>query len=256
MFLCDIHSHSKISHDSKAELFDTAQAAIDAGLQEFCVTDHCDLLGLEGEPVTGFDWPAARAQFRAVKAELGDRLTLRLGLELGSAVSDPDEARAVLAQGGDELDFVLGSIHNWIGMEGNLDFYFSDFHDNLALARRAVESTLDHTWTLAAKLPDCYDSLAHIIYPLRYIHRDGLDLTLADYAGGRISRPGPLFCAGSGSAAAGWSRWARTPTGPRTWQRASPRRWTWCGRRGLTAWPPSRGASPYFTNFNQGGFTR
>ena len=148
MFLCDIHSHSKISHDSKAELFDTAQAAIDAGLQEFCVTDHCDLLGLEGEPVTGFDWPAARAQFRAVKAELGDRLTLRLGLELGSAVSDPDEARAVLAQGGDELDFVLGSIH---------------------------------TWTLAAKLPDCYDSLAHIIYPLRYIHRDGLDLTLADY---------------------------------------------------------------------------
>ena len=161
MFLCDIHSHSKISHDSKAELFDTAQAAIDAGLQEFCVTDHCDLLGLEGEPVTGFDWPAARAQFRAVKAELGDRLTLRLGLELGSAVSDPDEARAVLAQGGDELDFVLGSIHNWIGMEGNLDFYFSDFHDNLALARRAVESTLDHTWTLAAKLPDCYDSLAH-----------------------------------------------------------------------------------------------
>ena len=181
MYLCDTHSHTKISPDSSAELVDNARVAIEAGLREFCVTDHCDLLGLEGEPVTGFDWPAARAQFRAVKAELGDRLTLRLGLELGSAVSDPDEARAVLAQGGDELDFVLGSIHNWIGMEGNLDFYFSDFHDNLALARRAVESTLDHTWTLAAKLPDCYDSLAHIIYPLRYIHRDGLALTLADY---------------------------------------------------------------------------
>ena len=181
MYLCDTHSHTKISPDSSAELVDNARVAIEAGLREFCVTDHCDLLGLEGEPVTGFDWPAARAQFRAVKAELGDRLTLRLGLELGSAVSDPDEARAVLAQGGDELDFVLGSIHNWIGMEGNLDFYFSDFHDNLALARRAVESTLDHTWTLAAKLPDCYDSLAHIIYPLRYIHRDGVELSIADY---------------------------------------------------------------------------
>ena len=97
MYLCDTHSHTKISPDSSAELVDNARVAIEAGLREFCVTDHCDLLGLEGEPVTGFDWPAARAQFRAVKAELGDRLTLRLGLELGSAVSDPDEARAVLA---------------------------------------------------------------------------------------------------------------------------------------------------------------
>ena len=181
MYLCDVHSHTKISPDSKAELSDTARAAINAGLQEFCVTDHFDLLDLDGTPLSFFDWPAAKAQYRAVKAELGDRLALRFGLELGAAPYDPDTARAVLAQGGEELDFVLGSLHCWIGLEDNRDFYFSDFHDNMALARRAVESTLDHTWTLVSKCPDCYDSLAHIIYPLRYIHRDGISLTLADY---------------------------------------------------------------------------
>lgn len=181
MYLCDIHSHTKISPDSKAQLRDTAQAAIDAGLQEFGVTDHFDLLGLDGKPLTAFDWPGAKEQYRAVKAELGDRLVLRLGLELGSATYDPEVARAVLAQGGEELDFVLGSMHNWIGEEKNLDFYFSDYHDNPELARRALEGALEHTWTLVTQLPDCYDSLAHIVYPLRYIHRDGVELSLADY---------------------------------------------------------------------------
>ena len=183
MYLCDIHSHTKISHDSRAELSDTARAAIDAGLREFCVTDHCDLLNFDGSPSAFFDWPAAEEQYHAVKREVGDKLILRLGIELGSAPADPAAARAILAQGGDELDFVLGSLHNWIGTEGSRDLYFSDFHNNLALSRKAVESTLDHTWTLVTECPDCYDSLAHIVYPLRYVHRDGVDLSLADYEG-------------------------------------------------------------------------
>ena len=181
MYLCDLHSHSKISPDSEAELLDTARAAIAAGLSEFCVTDHCDLLDLDGNPCASFDWPAARAQFHAVRSALGDKLTLRLGIELGSAPADPAAARAILAQGGEELDFVLGSLHNWIGEEGCRDLYFSDYGKTPALARKAVESTLTHTWTLVSQCPDCYDSLAHIVYPLRYIHRDGVSLTLADY---------------------------------------------------------------------------
>ena len=95
MYLCDLHSHSKISPDSEAELLDTARAAIAAGLSEFCVTDHCDLLDLDGNPCASFDWPAARAQFHTVRSALGDKLTLRLGIELGSAPYDPAAARAI-----------------------------------------------------------------------------------------------------------------------------------------------------------------
>ena len=181
MYLCDIHSHTKISHDSQAELADTARAAIAAGLQEFCVTDHCDMLGFHGEPVTSFDWAAAKAQYRAVKGALGDRLTLRLGIELGSAPYAPDTARAILAQGGEELDFVLGSLHNWIGYHNNDLLDMTSYRGDEPLARRAMESTLDHTWTLVARLADCYDSLAHISYPLRYIRKDGICLAMSDY---------------------------------------------------------------------------
>ncbi len=181
MYLCDIHSHSRISPDCDVPLLNMVHAAIAAGVEEFCVTDHCDLLGLDGNPVTSFDWPAARAQYRAVKAELGDKLIFRLGLELGSAPINPAAARDILAQGGEELDYVLGSLHNWIGMEGNLDFYYSDYRGSPGLARQAVENALDHTWALVTRYPDCYDSLAHIVYPLRYIRRDGVELSMADF---------------------------------------------------------------------------
>ncbi len=181
MYLCDLHSHSKISLDSEAELLDTARAAIAAGLNEFCVTDHHDLLDYYGSPAGPFDWPAAKAQYHAVKAELGSGLTLRLGLELGSAPYDPAAARAALSQGGEELDFVLGSLHNWIGFHGDDLLDTTSYRGDEPLARRAVETTLAHTWTLVSRLADCYDSLAHISYPLRYIRGDGIDLSLADY---------------------------------------------------------------------------
>ena len=181
MYLCDIHSHTKISPDSKAELLDNARAAINAGLREFCVSDHHDLLDYDGFPAAPFDWPAALKQYRTAKEALGDKLILRLGLELGSAPYDPHAAREALAQGGEELDFVLGSLHNWIGMEDGWDLAFSNYRDNLPLSRRAVEGTLGHTWALVTQHPDCYDSLAHIVYPLRYIHRDGVELSIASY---------------------------------------------------------------------------
>ena len=180
MYLCDFHTHSQISHDSQAPLKEMLRAANERGLQELCVTDHCEVL--EGNPPTppSFDWATALEQYHQAQAA-GGQTQLRLGLELGSIPYDPQAAREILRQGGEELDFVLGSLHNWIGSHDNLDFYFGCYAGNPQLCRQVVEHALEHTWTLVTRYPDCYDSLAHIIYPLRYIHRDGETLTLADY---------------------------------------------------------------------------
>lgn len=183
MYLCDVHTHSQLSPDSKAPLLDMARAAVAGGLDELCVTDHCDLLDADGDPVTSFDWPAALEQYHAAREAVGDRLTLRLGLELGSTPYDPDTARSILAGAGEELDFVLGSLHNWIGMEGNIDLFFSRYREDPSLGRRVVEHCLDNTWTLVTRYPDCYDSLAHIVYPLRYIPEGDMKPALSDYEG-------------------------------------------------------------------------
>ncbi len=181
MYLCDIHTHTLVSHDSHAPLEQQAAAAVAAGLNELCVTDHCDLLSGHGEPVTSFNWPAAKEQYHQARSRFAGRLDLRLGIELGAAPYDPKIARAILAEGGGEVDFVLGSLHNWIGEEGNIDLFYTRFAGDPDLCRRAVENALTNSWTLVTELADCYDSLAHINYPLRYIHRDGMELTLWDF---------------------------------------------------------------------------
>lgn len=178
MYLCDFHTHTLISPDSEASLSEMIEAAGQAGLQELCITDHCDLLDGDGAPTLTFPWPEALEQYRQ---RATSPVTVRLGLELGSAPYAPQAARDILAQAGGELDFVLGSLHNWIGAQNNRDFYYTQFRGDPALGTAAMENALAHTWTLVTEYPDCYDSLAHVIYPLRYIHRDGGQLTLEPF---------------------------------------------------------------------------
>ncbi len=178
MYLCDCHTHTRISFDSEATLWEMMAAAQRSGLQELCVTDHCDLLDGDGTPTLTFPWPQALEQYR----QRGESpVAVRLGLELSCAPYHPQAARDILAQAGGALDFVLGSLHNWIGAQDNRDFYYTRFTGDPALAQAAMENALTHTWTLVTQLPDCYDSLAHITYPLRYIARDGVKLTLEPF---------------------------------------------------------------------------
>lgn len=178
MYLCDIHTHSCISFDCEAPLRDMAEAAISAGLDELCVTDHCDLLDASGRPNLSFDWEGAKAQYRSVLPAVEGRLTLRLGIELGSIAYAPDTARSILAQGGSQVDYVLGSVHNWIGAHGDRDLYYMDYTDDPALCREAMDNALNSTWQMVTRCPDCYDSLAHISYPPRYMRRDGQNFSL------------------------------------------------------------------------------
>ena len=180
MYLVDSHSHTLVSPDSKTPLITMAEAAIARGVKHFHTTDHCDLLDYDGIPVTSFNWADAKANYRAAKAQTAGRLELHLGLELGSVTFAPEVARQVLAEGGEELDYVLGSAHNWVGVHENREMCFFGFHTE-ELAREALECYLTQSRDLVHLYPDCYDSLAHLVYPLRYIRRDGIFLSLDEY---------------------------------------------------------------------------
>lgn len=180
MHLIDSHSHTLISPDCETPLLAMAEGAIAHGVGVFHTTDHCDLLDYDGTPVTTFDWPAAKASYRAVKERMERRLELYLGVEMGSVTSAPEVARRIIAEGGDEVDFVLGSAHNWVGAYENREMYLFDFSDP-TLARAAVDTYLEQARELAYRYPDCYDSLAHLVYPLRYIRRDGNHISLEEY---------------------------------------------------------------------------
>lgn len=174
-YLTDYHTHSICSPDGTVPIREMARAGKAFGLREMCITDHCDLLDLSGRRTLEFDWTDILAQYRQAKAELeDDRFTLRLGLELGGAHVSPAHAAAILRAG--EPDFVIGSVHNKSEALGGGDFYFVQY-DSPELCH---EMLADYFQSLLAVAElGLYDSLGHIIYPLRYMAmRDGQDVTL------------------------------------------------------------------------------
>lgn len=177
MFLGDVHTHSLCSPDGAFSMLEMARAAAHAGLTHLCLTDHCDLLDLNGTFTPHQDWGRVRAAFDEAKAAAPQGLTLRLGVELGEAYEDPAVARGILAAG-PELDFVIGSVHNFHALMGKQDFYNADYSD-LETCHAALADYLGSLDALA-DLTDCYDTMAHILYPLRYMQgRAGQDISLA-----------------------------------------------------------------------------
>lgn len=178
MYLIDYHTHTRLSPDGEVPLYQMAEAAVRAGLSELCVTDHYDLVDQDGKPEpNGCDWPPALEQWRETAERYRGRLTIRLGLEFGSADRDPKRARETLEQ--PELDFVIGSLHNLTPAAGGGDFYFVNY-----TAPEVCYACLDDYFAQMlrlAPLPD-YDALGHIIYPLRYMcARDGQTVSLDRY---------------------------------------------------------------------------
>ena len=178
MYLADYHTHSMISFDSEAPLMDEAARAVELGLKELCVTDHCDLIDEHGKRVYDFDWSAALEQYQTVRAAFEGKLKLKLGLELGCANADPTCAAKILS--GAQPDFVIGSVHNMTMEAGGQDFYYLPF-ERLEQCYRALDNYFDSLLAVS-KMPETYDVLGHIIYPLRYMKnaQDG-EVTLERY---------------------------------------------------------------------------
>ena len=73
MYLADYHTHTRFSPDGSATMTEMAQAALDAGMDEICFTDHVEPLvwGSE-ERHPPYDWSALTEDFAAAQAALGE----------------------------------------------------------------------------------------------------------------------------------------------------------------------------------------
>lgn len=182
MYYIDYHTHTILSPDGNAPLSAMAEAAVAAGLSQLCVTDHYDRIMEHGGFAPDYDWGPALEQFRAALPAFRDKLALRFGIEYGSAPFDPDYARKMLSQ--PELDFVIGSLHNMSPGQGGEDFYFLSY-DRPEACYAALDDYFASMLRLV-ELPETYDILGHIIYPLRYMppeirldrYQDAIDTVL------------------------------------------------------------------------------
>lgn len=165
MFLADCHTHSVCSPDSEIPMVQMAQKAVEYGLTHLTLTDHCDLLSIEGVPTPNYDWAPVLKERKSMLDAFGTRIDLPMGVELGMGFLFPEAARAILSQPG--LDFVIGSAHNLSREAGGRDFFLLDY-TTLEDCYKALDNYFQSMLALAAA-PELYDVVGHIIYPLRYM---------------------------------------------------------------------------------------
>lgn len=159
MILADYHMHTDFSTDSNTPAALQAEAALAAGLNRICITDHDDP-GYPGGEFT-LDLDAYYPAIRTLSDRYRDRLTIHTGIELGLWTGEADRIRAHAERF--PWDFIIGSTHIVDGDDPYYPRYWEDRSVREAI-RRFYEVTLENIMTF-----DCFDVYGHIDYIIRYV---------------------------------------------------------------------------------------
>lgn len=124
----DYHVHTEFSDDSEYEMEQVVKDAITIRLDEICFTDHVDYgiksdwgnggkikyrEGIPGEPdnmtVLNVNYPLYYKTYQELKAQYGDKITLKLGMEFGMQSHTIEQYEKLYAKY--PFDFIILSVH-------------------------------------------------------------------------------------------------------------------------------------------------
>lgn len=171
MVLCDTHTHTRFSFDGAPTSTPDSlcRRALEIGLTDLCITDHCDVNGEAEGLYTHYDADAAWDAMTEAQEKYCGRLFVSRGIELGNATQYPDIARAVLAR--HPYEFVIGSLHNLRDVPDFSLLRFEGMSDThiARLFCRAMDETEE---MLSFTPPDGapgFTTLGHLTYIHRYV---------------------------------------------------------------------------------------
>lgn len=184
MIQADMHMHTCFSTDSEACPRDMADEAVRKGLKTICFTDHFDKDDLEWGEEGIFDVDAYFVKMQKLQEEYAGKLNIRIGIELGLRTYLKDYYEELTKKY--PFDFVIGSVHNVPykkDAEGNILYtdpaaekLFTDRTDKKAY-RLMMETTLENVRT-----SDCFQTLGHLDYVVRYGKSREKEYSYTDYA--------------------------------------------------------------------------
>ena len=163
-YIADVHTHSRCSPDANYSMSEMAEAAVMAGLDEICFTDHVDLRSWRDYvPPERFDWTPMVEEYRRAVDQWGHRIKIRLGAEMGELCTDFAKAERY-QEDMPPIDFIIGSLHVMSGRFGYRDFTHVD-----EVADQFDEAVADY---LAEELTHVewgrFSVVGHLTLPLRY----------------------------------------------------------------------------------------
>ena len=166
--LFDSHMHTPLCGHASGTPREYAQAALDAGLDGVCFTDHMPMPAWYDAPwrMKLEQLPRYIEDIRAVQAEFAGKLDVRLGLEADFHPGTERFVEHVLNL--HDWDYVIGSIH-YIGAWGFDNPEFVDEYEN-----RELDTLYRDYYALVegAARSGLFDSLGHLDLPKKFSHRD------------------------------------------------------------------------------------
>ncbi|MBE6573505.1 MAG: histidinol-phosphatase HisJ family protein [Ruminococcaceae bacterium] len=170
----DLHCHSRFSFDSESELDDVILTAIDKGLDEIAITDHCDLYQSEllSQLESPFEHETVYRLLCEKREEYKERIKVTVGIEIGQGTERPETVKKLLSE--HKYDMVIGSLHSLYRMP---DFYLLDFSK---ITGKQCDLFIAQYFFEIEKMVDWgqFDTLAHLTYPIRYIKAGGHNVDL------------------------------------------------------------------------------
>lgn len=159
MATMDFHIHTDSSPDGTASAEETCRAAIAAGLTDVALTDHWEAVDYVRDNYAERS-EQAFANATRVREQFAGTLRVARGIEIGCPLFDKALTERQLAL--HSYDFVLASQHQ---LGDAPDFYFLDYGEI------DIPATLDAYFEQLLRVAKwgCFQSLAHLTYPFRYI---------------------------------------------------------------------------------------
>jgi len=104
--LADYHLHTHNSDDSKVEMYEYAERAIQIGFDEFCYTDHKDY---DVDGLNGIESDKYLIEYKKVLEKYSDKINIKLGAEFGMQIFNINKFENLFKSL--PLDFVILSFH-------------------------------------------------------------------------------------------------------------------------------------------------
>lgn len=160
--LIDYHIHSRFSPDSEADLGDICRAAVNAGLDEICFTDHMDFTYPHAyENLYIHDLDNYLTTIEHYRKEFQGQLTIRSGVEIGMEIHRLKAYDDMLKQF--PFDFVIGSIHEIAGVPVSRPAFFQ------GKSKAAVYEEYYSNMLECIREFDNFDVVGHLDYCKRYM---------------------------------------------------------------------------------------
>lgn len=157
--LCDFHLHTEFSGDSDTPAVSQIEKAIALGMPRICITDHHDM-DIVSPCDFNLDLPAYFPAMESLRGSYQNKIQIEIGIELG--LQNHISSKLFETSKQYPFDYIIGSCHFIDGLDPYYPEFFQGKSETEAY-RRFFEVTLSRVEAL-----DCFDSLGHLDYVVRY----------------------------------------------------------------------------------------